>query len=399
MKKNFKTFDISKEVVSIQAKLPVLPKKPRKNLFEILRVQHREIYNSNILAFFLNPTEEHGFGFLFSEALQEVAMEKIILLNNSHPHLRFNDISSFDEVKTVVTEEYTTGAAQSTKSIDIVLEGDDWIIGIENKIHHYISNPLNTYWEHLNSKKKTPFGVLLTLFPTSLDYDKFKNGECFLNITHKDLLNKVQQNIRLSGESNATDIFYLREYYKNVESHYYHLNYKPEMDALILEITKNYDAINNILKKKAEAESHIERQINSVFSNYGYIKVNKWFRREDKKFDLYFYLPPASELMRTNSLWLCLEIRNGTNKKIDRNSFKKHFKEMFEDLTHFEQIEMESNSERTHAFIYIKRNFFNSETTFKSNFQTVMNHLTHKDNSPVNVVETYLEDKNHFFTG
>ena len=389
-------FDITKEVALINAKLPALPRRPRKNLFDILKIQHREIRNSNILAYFFNPNEEHSFGSLFYDSLQELAIEKIKAIKKSHPDILFNDINSFDEIKEVNTEEHTKGAKIKTKSIDIVLEGEDWVIAIENKINHYLANPLNIYWAHLKSKKKTPFGILLTLFPYRIE--KLKDGFCFLNITHKELIQRVQQNIQLTEEISDTDIFYLREYFKNIESHYYHLKNTPEMNKIVQEIIDNYSEISEILKKKVEAEKHVESQINEAFSEFGYVKASKWFRREDKKYDLYFYIPPASELMRSNSLWLCFEIRNHTNQDIDRNEFQEYFRMKFAELPNFQQDELVSSNQRTHAFIYKQVNFFENENSFVEKFKQVLELLIGEAHSPVKKVENFLKDRGHFFT-
>ncbi|MBT8275772.1 MAG: PD-(D/E)XK nuclease family protein [Bacteroidia bacterium] len=399
MKTNSNVFDISKEITLLNAKLPALPKRARKNLFDILKIQHREIRNSNILAYFFAPNEEHSFGLLFSESLQEIAVEKMAELKISHPDIAFNDISSFDEIKTVNTEEQTSGTHSKNKSIDIVLEGDDWVIGIENKIHHHLANPLNTYWAHLKSKRKTPFGILLTLFPYKIDQGKLKDGNYFLNITHKELIEKVQQNIQLTGEFSNTDIFYLKEYFKNIESHYFHLKHRPEMETLVQEIVENYNPIREILKKKDEAEKYVETEINTAFSKYGYVKAGKWFRREDKKFDLYFYLPPASELMRTNSLWLCFEIRNQTNNVINKADFMKHFRKEFEKLKNFKQGEIATTRLHTHAFIYQKHKFFEKDKSFIEKLEEVFEELINAANSPVKKVEKYFEERNHSFTG
>jgi hypothetical protein len=386
-------FDITKEVALLKAKLPMLPKRPRKNLFDILKIQHREIRNSNILAYFFNPNEEHGFGSLFYDSFQEVAVEKIKAINKSHPNIKFNDINSFDEIKKVNTEEHTKGAETKTKSIDIVLEGDNWVIGIENKIHHHLANPLNTYWAHIKSKKnKTPFGVLLTLFPLKLDRGMLKNGHHFLNITHRELIQRIQKNIQLTEEISDTDIFYLREYFKNIESHYHHLKNTPEMNSIVQEITENYSTISAILKKKVAAENHIESQINAIFSQYDYVRDSKWFRREDKMYDLYFYVPPASELMQTNSLWLCFEIRNQTNREIDSTVFMEHFKNEFAELPNFQIDNIASGNQRTHAFIYTEKGLFEKEKPFKNKFKEVLERLIGADHSPVIKVEKYLNN-------
>lgn len=385
--------DITKETALLKAKLPSLPKRPRKNLFDILKIQHREIRNSNILAYFFDPNEEHGFGSLFYDALKEVVHSKVVLIyKDKGDYLK--DINDFDEVVSVVTEEQTTGALESTKSIDIVLEGGDWVIGIENKIHHLVDNPLDAYWEHISSKgNKKPFGILLTLHPTDPARKDLQYGKYFINITHKELIDTVKENLRVDGGLNSTDFFYLKEYFKNMESHYEHLKEKPEMDKLIKEVTNNYQTLNELIKKKQQAEEYVEQQIQQVFAKFGYIKASKWFRLENRPFDLYFYIPPAAELMKTNRLWLCFEIRNETNNKIDNQGFLNYFKEKFENLSNFNMDYTGTFKDRTHAFVYEQQDFFTKGSSFRNDINNVLEFLINEENSPVKQVENYLSDR------
>lgn len=386
-------FDISKETTLLKAILPSLPKRPRKNLFDILKIQHREIRNSNILAYFFDPNEEHGFGSLFYEALKQVVHSKVVLIHKDKGDY-LEDIIDFDEVISVVTEEPTTGALETAKSIDIVLEGGDWVIGIENKIHHHVNNPLDVYWEHLLSKgDQRPFGILLTLHPTDPDRKDLQYGKYFVNITHKELIDTVKENLRVDGDLNSTDFFYLKEYFKNMESHYEHLKEKPEMDKLIKEVTNNYQTLNELIKKKQDAEEYVEQQIQQVFAKFGYVKASRWFRLEDRPFDLYFYIQSAAELMKTNRLWLCFEVRNETNNKIDSLQFLNHYKEKFKDLSNFNMDYTGTFKDRTHAFVYEEQDFFTKGSSFRKDFNRVIELLIDRENSPVRQVENYLIER------
>ena len=152
-------------------------------------------------------------------------------------------------------------------------------------------------------------------------------------------------------------------------------------------------------KIKEAAENHIEIQLNNAFSKYDYEKAKLWYRRKDKRFDLYFYLPPASELMRINSLWLCFEIRNKTNKDNIAKDFLKHFQNEFQSLPNFKQNELASKSQHTHAFIYQQHHFFEKGKPFSAKVEEVLDYLIDSENSPVKKVEAYLEERKCFFTG
>ena len=56
-------FDI--KINKVSRKLPDLPKKKKKNLFDILGVERRETINSKLVAYFFNTEEDHDFGSLF----------------------------------------------------------------------------------------------------------------------------------------------------------------------------------------------------------------------------------------------------------------------------------------------------------------------------------------------
>ncbi len=385
------------EITLLKAKLPQLPKRPRKNLFDILKIQHREIRNSNILAYFFDPNEEHSFGSLFYDALLEIIIDKITTLKITHPYISFESISSFDEVNSVRTEEQTSGAKKETvKSIDIVLEGNKWVIGIENKITHNLVNPLDIYWEHLQSKNKAIIGIVLSLKSYKPEECKANDHNYFLNITHQELLEKVQSNIQLTGELGSTDLFYLREYFKNIESHYYHLKETPEMDKIVEQIVENYAAVSEIINKKEESEKHIEEAIDYIFKEYKYEKAGKWYRRDDKKFDLYFYIQPASELMRMHAIWLCFEIRNSTNDEVNNEHFKSHFKEKFEKIPNFNQSNLEIRKNHTHAFIYYEDQIFTKNISFKLKFKEILESLIGIEEAPVKKVEKYLDERKIF---
>tara|TARA_R100001369_G_scaffold14782_2_gene29504 strand:- start:5995 stop:7197 length:1203 start_codon:yes stop_codon:yes gene_type:complete len=390
-------FDITKETTFLKGILPALPKRPRKNLFDILKIQHREIRNSNILAYFFDPNEEHGFGSLFFDSFQEIAIERIAALKRTHPHIVFNDISSLDEVISVCTEEQTNGASETTKSIDIVLEGDDWVIGIENKIHHHITNPLDIYWKHLQSKnRKYTFGIVLSLELYDPQYIEICDSGYFLNITHQELMKRVQNNLQLTGELNSTDLFYLREYFKNIESHYYHLKETPEMDEVVKQVFENYKSISEILEKKNAVEKYIEDEIDYAFKEHNYEKTGKWYRRIDKKFDLYFFVKPASELLEMNAVWLCFEIRNNTNDVVDKSEFVRHFLKVFEKEPNFNQGKLDKYKNHTHAFTYNENEVFSNNVSFKDKFKEILEKLINGENSPVKIVESYLEDRQIF---
>lgn len=107
----------------------LLPKE--ETLFGIGGKGYYEKPTSAILSYFMRPTGQHGFGPLFLRALFD-CIEK-----NGAENLDF-------EGTQVEPEVYTRDGYW----IDVLVKGPDWILIIENKIRHWLANPLSSYEEH-----------------------------------------------------------------------------------------------------------------------------------------------------------------------------------------------------------------------------------------------------------
>lgn len=113
----------------------------RFNAFFTLKIWKTEIYHSNLLAWLFNPYENHG---LRTKFLQQFITK-----------FSLSDID-YDTIKKVYREYLDT---------DILLEGDDWCIIIENKVYSYQhDNQLQKYEEEIKQKfanKKTFYFLYL----------------------------------------------------------------------------------------------------------------------------------------------------------------------------------------------------------------------------------------------
>jgi hypothetical protein len=101
---------------------------------------------SDMLAFFLTPDAEHGFRNLFLEALLDC-------INEDSRKLSFTEV-------TVRREAQTTDGNR----IDLVVEGPEWVLLIENKIYHTQINPFYSYeaWGQSLATNKTLLMVVLS---------------------------------------------------------------------------------------------------------------------------------------------------------------------------------------------------------------------------------------------
>jgi PD-(D/E)XK nuclease superfamily len=122
------------QIADLFVGLEKLPKavKREQTFMEIAGYPHFENVCSNILAFYLQPNNGHGFGTLFLDVLATLINEEGI-----------NDGQGVDVRREEITE--------NGKRIDLVIESDSHIFGIENKIFAGLYNDFDDYSKHLES--------------------------------------------------------------------------------------------------------------------------------------------------------------------------------------------------------------------------------------------------------
>lgn len=127
------------------------PELPEPTLFSVGGRGYYENPTSDVLAFFCNSEGVHGLGSLVMEALFGAIAK---LKTRSLP---FDDFSLITEPEREVT-------TKNSKRIDLLLEGNEWVMVIENKIYHQQNNPFITYQQHINKhfQGKTPIYVVLS---------------------------------------------------------------------------------------------------------------------------------------------------------------------------------------------------------------------------------------------
>lgn len=104
-----------------------LPREAKARTFmEVSGQAHYENVASNILAFYFDPKEEHGLKDLLLTAFLEMA---------GHKGVKVSEVNSIER-------EYP---AEDGKRIDLVIDGGDFVIGIENKIYHWEANDFGNY--------------------------------------------------------------------------------------------------------------------------------------------------------------------------------------------------------------------------------------------------------------
>jgi PD-(D/E)XK nuclease superfamily len=210
------------QITDLFTDLGKLPKAANREptFMEIAGYPHFENVCSNILAFYLQPSIEHGFGTLFLDVLTTLIDEEIEI-----------DGQDVD----VRREELT----ENGKRIDLVIESNNYVVGIENKIFAGLYNDFSEYSTHLDSLSngRKVCKILLSLRSVQpspqlcgfhpINYEIFfqnvlaKIGSCFLtaNESHTTFLRDFMQTMQNLQQPTMLDrqrIEYFRDNQQNI---------------------------------------------------------------------------------------------------------------------------------------------------------------------------------------
>lgn len=276
-----------------------MPDEPatRKSIFEISGFPRRETVNSNWLAFYFDPNEEHGFKRLFFDSLLDLLVKKGFLEKGKRYRFDsdfsvsremrtdmggFIDIilqdASFDE--TDVDDEQ--GNNSSNKA--------DWAIIIENKIDSGMGNNLEDYSRSVRAEEK--IRLVLARTHLLLPHDKYR---C---ITHSELINEVLCNLQgFYLDSNDRHLLILKEFIMN------ELSFNPTtldtgMENLLKAYHDKIDQINSFRIADTKLLRYVSQAVFNVMSDLGYPP----YSRKDTSKSKHFYLDKETmqEFLRAN---------------------------------------------------------------------------------------------------
>jgi hypothetical protein len=180
--------------------------KRTKTFMEISGYPHYENVCSNILKFYLDPTNEHG--------LKDLVLNSLLhnIDKDFHFDLAFKQIEVYREHKTI-----------NNNRLDLVVLTENYAVGIENKIFHHLHNDLTDYKNTVksfcyNSRKPVCIVLSLNKLTSSEDMEKL-NTNNFVNVTYEQLFQNIKQNIgRHLNSSNISYINHLTDFIKSIEN-------------------------------------------------------------------------------------------------------------------------------------------------------------------------------------
>lgn len=177
---------------------------PHPSFLDICGFPHYEEIISNWYAFFFNTEGPHGFKSLFIDSLVEI----------------INASGKLPEITIYVKCQVLREHAVLGKSIDLLLydetsEDDEQsfrnAIIIENKMYATLYNDLDLYYKNVTAEE-TKAGIVLSLATHS------QIPNTYVNILHKDLLNKVMTNLgKYLFRANDKYILLLKDFVQQIQ--------------------------------------------------------------------------------------------------------------------------------------------------------------------------------------
>lgn len=213
-----------------------LPKPPEvePNLFSVGARGHYENPITDLLAFFFDTNAAHGLESLALEAL-------IMLLPEEQPH----DLHLIRPPE----REVNTGRGR----IDLLLEANNWVMVLENKIFHAQNNPFKDYQVYVKKHYSDKTPLLLVLSPAGTA-PKGWQGISYLNLV--DALKHKAADAFMNRPMNKWLIL-LREFILHLEQL---MNSTPDLPAPTVEfILNNLHEINQLLEIKTRAINTIQK--------------------------------------------------------------------------------------------------------------------------------------------
>lgn len=219
-------------------------------LFEIAGFPSRETVFSNVLKFFFDSRERHGFNTKVIKAF----------LKDIIPDAKETDLETINIRREALTDK--------KNRIDLVIETKSFLIGIENKVYHSLNNDLDDYADYLKKdSSKQPVMVVLNLNEDNYESDKNK----FLFVSYK----KFIDNLSSINEPEQTNKYYLflKDFIQNIKNHFPAIMNEEQIKFL----ADHEDAIEQIKALAGKGMNYLHTRIANIFKPVN-LPDQTWYR-------------------------------------------------------------------------------------------------------------------------
>ncbi|MBE2174113.1 PD-(D/E)XK nuclease family protein [Acinetobacter oleivorans] len=250
-------FEHYKQLLKNAKKYKIPPRE--KTFFDTAIRNHYENPTTELLEFFLNPTESHDLGDLFWKGFCDVLQQE-------------ESLSKLDLGNIVKLErEYAT---HQGNRIDLWIETDTCFILLEAKIYHHQNNPFQDYIQFAQSKNQSKnkqiVGVILSIAGKSE-----KKG--WLGLSYQQIVNSIRPYLAeqmLANPMNKWNLF-AREFLLHLDSYYRIKNLDMNRVQFILDHYKEIEELQRLRTSTiSEVVDSLSQQLNEMID--GYESENKY---------------------------------------------------------------------------------------------------------------------------
>lgn len=333
--------------------LNLLDDDTEQTFMQLTGYPHLENVCSNVLAFFFDTEETHGFNSLFIRSLLDCIGTD-------------TDCRSTENIEREMRTD-------NGNRIDIFIETDKYLIAIENKVYSIVNNPLTDYETHIHKLNQTngkePIFILLTLKEESV------GGSAFKNVTYAKFCSAIRKNLGTYIVNADTKwIVILNDFIRTIEE----LQEDNMLDKEFIEFyNENEEAIDALLKAKKNLPKSLKVKIQAIASMVSidehmetelvvnqndcfveYYQINKELER--------FGAPLVCEIyIDTKSCEIIVGIDDATSKQ-------RKLLESFLTSKNLEYSPWDGNED----YLLVKKlDMFESEEVIASEFQNILNIL------------------------
>ena len=365
------------------------------NPFSVLNITHHEIRHSNVLAWLLNPNENHGLGDIF---LRKVIIHSLKGKDGVNFGYSIADFikCQFGGVK--VTREYRA----RTRYIDILVEcwNPRFIMIIENKLRSKESE-LQTkyYYDHIVDK--FPNVPVLGIFLTTSDEDNPSDSR-YIRIFHEDVIKILTDILDLHKDDlNPKQYEFINYFLKSIEEEvmgnskiqeYARAIYNKHGKAIekIREYAEVTSSFEEAVKKFYEKNNTLEQITSTTRSNWTFFVPEKFKTSHNIEMEEQWHWPSQYPIIcwfkKTRDDKLCLVIEVGPI--VDKDKRNK----LMERMKGFKELVVREKGTSHYTRIYSKYIKF-EEWDYEEYIIEKMEHLFNSDaKSAVQAVEKVISD-------
>ena len=222
----------------------LIPWTGKVNLFDVLKVSKKEIYHSNMLAWLLDPNENHGLGEAFLKGILQKLVEN-------------DEEGKYDVFDILLSDLHSFSVYREWKRIDILLVSTEekMLFAIENKVgSHEHDNQLDRYRDTLEKDYPEYKRFYLFLTPGGEEPSDSVNWEVLTYTDVIDVLERSVKRIELQA-----DVDLMIKNYINVVRRYIVADSK--LIQICNEIYNKHKEALNIIFDNVKIDNSIETEI------------------------------------------------------------------------------------------------------------------------------------------